>query len=43
MPLYFGIGTATQAESVTVKWPTGKNQTVRGPLRSGTTVVVKEE
>ena len=24
------------------KWPTGKQQVVRGPLRSGTTVVVKE-
>ena len=29
MPLYFGLGAATQADSVTVKWPTGKEQVVR--------------
>jgi len=43
MPLYFGLGAATQADSLTVKWPTGKEQIVRGPLRSGATVVVKEQ
>jgi cytochrome oxidase Cu insertion factor (SCO1/SenC/PrrC family) len=43
MPLYFGLGAATQADSITVKWPTGKEQVVRGPLRSGATVVVKEQ
>ena len=43
MPLYFGLGSATQAESITVKWPTGKVQMVRGPLRSGATVVVTEQ
>jgi len=43
MPLYFGLGAATQADSVTVKWPTGKEQAVAGPLRSGSKVVVKEQ
>jgi len=43
MPLYFGLGAATQADSVTVKWPTGKEQVVAGPLRSGSKVVVKEQ
>jgi cytochrome oxidase Cu insertion factor (SCO1/SenC/PrrC family) len=43
IPLYFGLGAATQAESITVKWPTGKEQVVQGPLRSGATVVVKEQ
>jgi hypothetical protein len=43
MPLYFGLGTATQADSITVKWPTGKQQIVPGPLRSGSTVVVREQ
>jgi hypothetical protein len=43
MPLYFGLGTAAQADSITVKWPTGKTQVVQGPLRSGSTLVVKEQ
>ena len=43
MPLYFGLGTATQVDSITVKWPTGKQQVVSGPHRSGSTVVVKEQ
>jgi cytochrome oxidase Cu insertion factor (SCO1/SenC/PrrC family) len=43
MPLYFGLGAATQADSITVKWPTGKEQVVAGPLRSGAKVVVKEQ
>jgi hypothetical protein len=42
MPLYFGLGTATQADSITVKWPTGATQVVQGPLRSGSTIVVTE-
>lgn len=43
MPLYFGLGVATQADSVTVKWPTGREQTVRGPIGSGSTIVVREQ
>ena len=43
VPLYFGLGSAAQAESLSVKWPTGKQQVVRGPLRSGSTVVIREE
>ena len=43
MPLYFGLGAATQADSITVKWPTGKEQVIGGPLRSGAKVVVKEQ
>jgi enediyne biosynthesis protein E4 len=43
MPLYFGLGAATRADSITVKWPTGKQQVVPGPLRSGSTVVVREQ
>ena len=43
LPLYFGLGTATQANSVTVKWPTGKTQVLRGPVQSGGTVVIEEQ
>jgi cytochrome oxidase Cu insertion factor (SCO1/SenC/PrrC family) len=43
MPLYFGLGAATQADSITVKWPTGKEQVVAGPHRSGAKIVVTEQ
>lgn len=43
MPLYFGLGEAEHADSIQVKWPTGKTQTVRGPLKSGAPVVIVEE
>jgi hypothetical protein len=42
MPLYFGLGTAVQADAITVTWPTGREQVVRGPQLSGTTVVITE-
>jgi cytochrome oxidase Cu insertion factor (SCO1/SenC/PrrC family) len=42
MPLYFGLGEATAADSVRVRWPSGQTQTVAGPLPSGTAVVVTE-
>ena len=42
MPLYVGLGTATQADAITVKWPGGRLQTLRGPIQSGTAVVIRE-
>ena len=42
MPLYVGLGGATQAESIAVTWPSGRRQTVRGPIQSGTVVTVRE-
>jgi enediyne biosynthesis protein E4 len=42
MPLYFGLGAIDHADSVTVRWPTGKEQLVRGPLKSGAGVVIRE-
>ncbi len=42
LPLYFGLGDAENAESVSVTWPTGKVQVVNGPIKSGATVVVEE-
>ncbi|NUN47781.1 MAG: VCBS repeat-containing protein [Candidatus Brocadiae bacterium] len=41
-PLYFGIGAAEAAETITVRWPTGTVQTVPGPHRSGSTVRIEE-
>jgi hypothetical protein len=42
VPLYVGLGSATQADSVTVKWPSGRQQTVPGPVRSGTAMTIRE-
>jgi cytochrome oxidase Cu insertion factor (SCO1/SenC/PrrC family) len=42
LPLSFGLGQAASADSVTVTWPDGQVQTVRGPVRSGTQLVVRE-
>jgi enediyne biosynthesis protein E4 len=42
VPLYFGLGDVDHADSITVRWPTGKEQLVRGPLKSGVGLVVKE-
>ncbi|HYV20397.1 MAG TPA: FG-GAP-like repeat-containing protein [Verrucomicrobiae bacterium] len=42
LPLYFGLGEAASAESVTVTWPGGQTQTVRGPIRSGTHLVIRQ-
>jgi enediyne biosynthesis protein E4 len=42
LPLYFGLGKADHADSLSVKWPTGKEQVVRGPLESGVPVVIRE-
>ena len=42
LPLYFGLGEAAQAESITVRWPDGTRQTERGPFRSGATVPIQE-
>ena len=42
MPLYFGLGTATQADVIKVTWPTGREQVVRESLQSGNKVVIRE-
>jgi cytochrome oxidase Cu insertion factor (SCO1/SenC/PrrC family) len=42
LPLYFGLGQATRAESITVRWPDGTRQVRRGPVPSGATVVIEE-
>jgi enediyne biosynthesis protein E4 len=42
LPLYFGLGDADHATKIEVRWPTGRRQTVSGPLKSGITVEVVE-
>jgi hypothetical protein len=42
IPLYFGLGGADAADGVEVIWPSGKRQTVPGPLKANTVVTVRE-
>jgi cytochrome oxidase Cu insertion factor (SCO1/SenC/PrrC family) len=43
LPLYFGLGEAGHADLLTVRWPSGKLQTLKGPLASsGTPILVQE-
>ena len=42
LPLYFGLGEADHAASVEVRWPSGRRQTVAGPVAGGRTIEVVE-
>ena len=42
LPLYFGLGEADHATSLEVRWPSGRSQTVAGPLPAGQTLEVVE-
>ena len=42
MPLYFGLGDATEADSVQVVWPSGIQQTISGPHASGELLTITE-
>ena len=37
LPLYFGLGDADHAESIEVRWPSGRRQTMSGPFKAGGT------
>ncbi len=43
LPLYFGLGDAARVDSVEVLWPSGRKQTVAGPIEAGRTLDVTEE
>jgi len=44
LPLYFGLGTADHATSLDVLWPSGRRQTVAGPIAAlGTLDVVEPD
>ncbi len=43
LPLYFGLGDAAQVERVEVTWPTGRKQTIAGPIAANRTLDVTEE
>lgn len=43
LPLYFGLGAADAVDRIDVRWPSGAEQTVPGPLDVNTLIVVTEE
>src|SRR2546427_2318861 len=40
LPLYFGLGGADHAASLEVRWPSGRRQTVAGPIQAGRPIEV---
>ena len=42
LPLYFGLGDAAKADSIEVRWPSGKKQTVTEGLALNTTIQITE-
>ncbi len=41
-PLYFGLGAATQVDSIEVDWPSGNRQVVSGPIKVRTLLKIEE-
>jgi len=42
LPLYFGLASFDHAGSIEVRWPSGRRQSVAGPLKAGQTIDVVE-
>ncbi len=41
-PLYFGLGDAEVVDQITVRWPSGREQIVSGPIATNSLVEVRE-
>jgi len=42
LPLYFGLGDADHAASLEVRWPSGRRQTIAGPVAGSRTIDIVE-
>ena len=42
LPLYFGLADADHAREIEVHWPSGRRQTVAGPVKAGQTIDIVE-
>jgi hypothetical protein len=42
-PLYFGLGAAESVDGIEVLWPSGRKQSVPGPVKINSVVDVKEQ
>jgi hypothetical protein len=43
LPLYFGLANADHADRIEVRWPSGKRQTMPGPIKAGQLIEVVEQ
>lgn len=43
LPLYFGLGDATEIDRITVVWPTGREQVVTENLRTNELITIEEQ
>ena len=43
LPLYFGLGEATQVDRIEVDWPSGIKQVVPGPIRANDLLPITEK
>jgi hypothetical protein len=41
-PLYFGLGDESQVDSIEVRWPSGRTQTVIGPIEVNRRIELRE-
>jgi len=42
LPLYFGLAESDRAAGLEIRWPSGRRQTVAGPIQAGHTIEVTE-
>jgi ASPIC and UnbV len=42
-PLYFGLGGSESVDSIEVKWPSGKTQTVSPPIKINSLIEITEQ
>ena len=42
MPLYFGLGSAELVDRIDITWPSGKTQTIEGPIQTNQLVPIEE-
>ena len=43
LPLYFGLGDSSSVDRIEISWPSGRNQTVEGPIPSNQILKIVEE
>jgi hypothetical protein len=42
LPLYFGLANADHADRIEVRWPSGRHQSVAGPIAARRTIDIVE-